>query len=166
MDLNWIVLLLSALLPLVVGFIWYSPMLFAKAWMKASGLDEEKLKGANLVKIFGLTYLLSIFIAISINFIVIHQWHIYSILAEEAGIADPNSEIGQYLKNFLEKYGHNFRTFKHGAFHGALSGILLAWPMIAVNALFERRGTKYVAINAGFWILSFMLMGGVICAFN
>ena len=40
---------------------------------------------------------------------------------------DPNSEISLWLKNFMDQYGQNFRTFKHGAFHGTLSGIFYAF---------------------------------------
>ncbi len=65
----------------------------------------------------------------------------------------------------MEQYGTNFRTFKHGAFHGAIGGIMLALPIVGTNALFERKGVKYIAINAGFWIISMALMGGIICAF-
>jgi hypothetical protein len=166
MSLNFIVLLLAALIPLLIGALWYSPMLFGNAWMASAGLDAEKLKGASMMKIFGITYIFSFLIAMSLNFIVIHQWHIYSILANETGMTDPTSEVSQYVKNFMDKYGTNFRTFKHGAFHGTLSGILLIWPNLGINALFERKGFKYIAINSFFWIVCFALMGGVICAFN
>ena len=37
--------------------------------------------------------------------------------------------------------------------------------VIGINALFERKGFKYIAINAGYWILCLGLMGGVLCAF-
>ncbi|HNP47686.1 MAG TPA: DUF1761 domain-containing protein [Bacteroidia bacterium] len=165
MQLNWIVLFLAALLPLILGFFWYHKSVFGTAWMKVSGMDNEKAKNMNMAKVFGLTYLFSFFIAFGLNFIVIHQWHVYSIFANEPGMADPTSEVGQYLKSFMDKYGQNFRTFKHGIFHGIEYGILTAWPVIGVNALFERKSAKYIAISAGFWIVCFALMGGVICAF-
>jgi hypothetical protein len=31
--------------------------------------------------------------------------------------------------------------------------------------LFERRSWKYIFMNAGYWIVSMMLMGAVICKF-
>jgi len=36
-------------------------------------------------------------------------------------------------------------------------------PVMGVNALFERKGFKYIAINVGFWTVSLALMGGIIC---
>lgn len=58
---------LAALFPLLFGFIWYNPKILGKAWMDSAGLTEEKMKGANMILIFGLTYLFSFFVAISLN---------------------------------------------------------------------------------------------------
>ena len=40
-DVNWIAVLLCAVSSLVLGGIWYSPMLFAKPWQHAAGLSDE-----------------------------------------------------------------------------------------------------------------------------
>jgi len=165
MNVNFAILAVSAIIPLIMGFIWYHPKVFGTVWMVEAGLDEEKLKGANMIKIFAFTYALSLMAAMVIQFMVIHQYSVYSILAEEPGINDPNSEIGIYLNDFIEKFGNNYRTFKHGAFHGVLTGLFLALPLIGINGMFERRSFKYIIINTGFWIVSFAIMGGIICAF-
>jgi len=165
MNVNFAILAVSAIIPLIMGFIWYHPKVFGTVWMVEAGLDEEKLKGANMIKIFAFTYVLSLMAAMVIQFMVIHQYSVYSILAEEPGINDPNSEIGIYLNDFIEKFGNNYRTFKHGAFHGVLTGLFLALPLIGINGMFERRSFKYIIINTGFWIVSFAIMGGIICAF-
>ena len=163
MNFNFTMIALAGLVPLLLGFIWFHPKVFGTAWMNAAGVTMESKKGANMILIFTLAYISSFFVAFSLNFNVIHQLHMYSILANEPGINEPNSEIGQYLSNFMAKYGSNFRTFKHGALHGTLTGVFLIFPVIGVNALFERKSFKYVAINAGFWIACFCLMGGIIC---
>ena len=165
MNINFAILAIAALIPLIIGFIWYHPKVFGNAWMVAAGLTEAQLKGTNMLKIFGLTYLLSFLATISLQFIVIHQYSVYSILANEQGLNDPTSGIGIYIADFMAKYGTNFRTFKHGALHGALTGFFLILPIIGINGLFERKSFKYVAINTGYWILSLMLMGGIICQF-
>lgn len=165
MNLNFYITFIAALIPLVIGFIWYNPKVFGKAWMKASDMTEEKAKGAKMGLIFGFTYLFSLFVAFAMMTITVHQLHVFSVLAEEPGIQDPASETGMMFKGFMDKYGTNFRTFKHGAFHGVLAAIMLALPVLGINALFERRGFKYIAINVGYWIVSFALMGGVVCAF-
>lgn len=162
---NLLILAATAVIPLLTGFIWYNPKVFGTAWMNATGLTPESGKGMNMALVFTLTYVLSFFLAVGLLTIVIHQTHIFSILANEPGMKDPNSDISKFVADFFAKYGNNFRTFKHGAFHGTLAGIMIALPIVAVNAMFERKGGKYIAINAGFWILNAILMGGVLCQF-
>lgn len=166
MNVNFPVLLIAALVPLILGFIWYNNKLFGNAWMQGAGLTPDRVKGGNIVKIMGLSYICSFLVAFALQFMVIHQWSFYSILANEPGIQDPNSEIGMYAKDFMTKYAHNFRTFKHGALHGTIAGFTVALPIIAINALFERRSGKYIWINAFFWIICMAIMGGIICQFE
>ncbi len=164
MQFHFYIPFLAALIPLVIGFIWYNPKVFGAAWMKSADMTEEKMKGANMALVFGLTYLFSLFAAFGLMSLTIHQLSVFSILANEPGMQDPNSEIMVYFNSFMAKYGNNFRTFKHGALHGVIASILLVLPVIGVNALFERRGFKYIAINVGFWMVCFALMGGLICS--
>ncbi len=169
MTPNFLILFLAALVPMATGFTWYNPKVFGNAWMKASGITEDKMKGSNMGAVYGVAFLLSFVLAFAIQFMVIHQWAIYSIFAgadDHAAMSDPNSALSLYVKDFMEKYGHNFRTFKHGAFHGVLGGFTIALPILGTNALFERKGFKYIAINVGYWMLTMGLMGGIICAFS
>jgi hypothetical protein len=59
-EVNWIAVLLCGVSSLVLGGIWYSPMLFAKAWQKGAGLSDEQAKSGNMGLIFGLTFVLSL----------------------------------------------------------------------------------------------------------
>ncbi|MGH7457109.1 MAG: DUF1761 domain-containing protein, partial [bacterium] len=43
MKLNFLATLVSALATFVLGALWYSPLLFGKAWVKAHGYTEEKM---------------------------------------------------------------------------------------------------------------------------
>ncbi len=165
MHFNFLIILAAAVVPIVIGGIWYNPRVFGKAWMEASGLTEEKLKGANMAKIFIITFIFMCFLAFLMCALVIHQFHVGGLLSTQPDSGDPNSTSMQMLKKFMELYGNSYRTFKHGAFHGTLAGIMIALPIIGTNALFERKGFKYIAINAGYWIVSMALMGGVLCAF-
>jgi len=163
-KLRFYYVFLAALIPLITGFIWYSNALFGRAWMKASGTGEDKMKGGKMILVFLLTYVLGFLLASMLMPIVIHQAGVFSVMANEPGITDPNSEAGKYLADFMSRYGHNFRTFKHGAFHGTLAAIGIALPVVGIISLFERRSFKYVAIHTGYWILTMALMGGTVCA--
>lgn len=159
--------LVAALVPMIMGFIWYNPKVLGTAWMKAAEVSEEKMKGANMAVIFIMAFVFSFLLAFEMQFVVIHQWSVYSLLNH---YIDPASrqysiDVVNYLKEMMDKYGNEFRTFKHGALHGTIAGFLLVLPVLGTNALFERKGFKYIAINVGYWIVNLAIMGGIICAF-
>lgn len=157
-DFNFLVLLAASLVPLVIGFIWYHEKVFGKAWMEASGVTPEAAKNANMLLIFGLTFIFSVMLAFILHGMVIHQYAIYSLVADMA----PEQQE-PLVKDFNDKFGTLYRTFKHGAFHGVLLGLFFVLPVLGVNALFERRGFKYIVINVGYWIVSLAIMGGIVC---
>ncbi len=166
MPINWIALLVSAIVPLLIGSIWYHPKVFGSAWMKLVGLSEADAQKMNMPMVFGLTLLLGFFLAVQLNFIVIHQMGVYSSTANEPNVADPSSEAGAMVAAFMDKYGNNFRTFRHGVLHGILTGLFLVLPVLAINAMFERKTWRYIWINAGYWVVTLALMGGIICAWK
>ena len=165
MEPNWLIVPLAAIIPLFVGAIWYNPKVFGNAWLKATGLTEEQLKRANMLEIYGLTYVFSLMLAVILMPVVIHQLHMFSIFANDPDVKVPGTESHQYFNDFMTQYGDRFRTFKHGAFHGTLIAIFFAMPITGIIALFERKSAKYIFIHTGFWIVSLALMGGVLCQF-
>ena len=164
MSMNFLAIFVSALIPLIVGAIWYHPKVMGTRWMRLSGTTEEQIRSGNMAVIFGVTYLLSILLAVSINYAVIHQAHVYSILVEEPGFMEEGSELMVWLNDFMDQYGDNFRTFKHGAFHGVLQAVFFALPVFGINALFERRSWGYIWLHLSYWVIALALMGGVLCA--
>jgi hypothetical protein len=59
-NLNWLAIIVAAVSAFGLGSLWYSPLMFAKRWMKESGVTEESAKNANMIKLFGLAFLLSL----------------------------------------------------------------------------------------------------------
>ncbi len=155
-KINWLPVIASALIPTLIGFFWYGKSLFGNVWMKESGMTEEKAKGMNMPLTMGLALLFSLLVAVALMPVVVHQMGVFSVVQNVP-------EAKTIVNDFLTKYGGEFRTFKHGAFHGILTGIFLGIPLIGMPALWERKSFKYVAINAGYWIVTLALMGGVIC---
>lgn len=66
MELNYLAIALAALSTFLIGGLWYSPALFGKAWMKENGFKEEDMKNANMIKIFGLAFLLALISAVNL----------------------------------------------------------------------------------------------------
>jgi len=62
-DVNYLAVIAAAVATFLLGGLWYSPALFGKAWQREAGISEEQMKDANMVKIFGLTFVLSLIAA-------------------------------------------------------------------------------------------------------
>ncbi|WKL47539.1 DUF1761 domain-containing protein [Flavobacterium pectinovorum] len=161
MEINFIALLLAAIVTLVVGFIWYNPKVFGTIWMKENNLTQEELRTGNMLKIFGLTYIFSVMITMTLMSLTIHQSGAIGMIGGPPMI---NSAKPSF-HSFMADYGMAYRTFKHGALHGFISGLFFAFPVIGINGLFERKSWKYIFIHAGYWLVTLTLMGGIICAF-
>lgn len=168
--MNFPAILVAALIPMIIGFIWYHPKVFGNTWMQVAGMTEEKVKTGNMPLIFGLSFLLSLMLAVSINAIAYHDSFINGALyyvTDGAMNPDPASEAGRWLEYYKTNLAASNHTFKHGAFHGFfIAGLLLALPIMATNALFERKSFKYVAVNVGYWLLTLALMGGLLAAWQ
>lgn len=61
-QLNYLAIFVAALSAFLVGGVWYSPILFAKAWMAENKFTEEDMKGG-LGKIFGTSFVLELIMA-------------------------------------------------------------------------------------------------------
>ena len=160
---------IAALVPTIMGFIWYNPKVFGKAWMESAGLTmETAMKGFNMPLVMGLSLFFSFMLAFSLAPITIHQYGFFSMLMTHDGqaqIADKNSELYGHVKYIMDNFGTSFHTFRHGALHGTLVGVFTILPVIATGAMFERKGFKYIAINAGYWIVCLAIMGAIVCHF-
>ena len=159
MEMNWIAILVAASTTLIIGFIWYSEKVFGKIWMREAGLNKETLENGNMLKIFGLTFLFSLMLSIIVSALVVHQFGALGMI----GGPDKVHEAKPSFAVFMQDYGMAFRTFKHGALHGFGTGLFFAFPLIAINGLFERRSWKYIFIHAGYWTVSLTIMGAIIC---
>jgi len=124
MDLVSVVV--AALSSFVVGGLWYGP-LFGKAWMKVSGITEEKAGEANMAKVMGLSFLLQLLAA--------------GVLLMFIG---PDAALG----------------FSVAA--AAAVGACWVAPALGVVYLFEQRSFGHWAVNAGYQVVAFTLMGVIL----
>lgn len=79
--INHIAVFVSAVMSLVIGAVWWSPILFAKPWQKEVGLTDEQLKNVNPLKNFGLAFILAWIVSYNLAFFlggpgVTWQWGI------------------------------------------------------------------------------------------
>lgn len=58
-EVNLLAVLISAIIGMVIGALWYSPLLFGNLWMKLSGLTHEKINKMKREGKVGRSYLLT-----------------------------------------------------------------------------------------------------------
>lgn len=55
-EINYLAVAVAAVAAFVLGGLWYSPMLFGRAWMTASGVSEEQVNQGNPATTFGIAF--------------------------------------------------------------------------------------------------------------
>jgi Protein of unknown function (DUF1761) len=151
----------AALIPMIVGFIWYNPKVLGGIWMKENGFTQEFLQANfNPIKVFGLSFLLACMLAFMMQVIVIHQAAFGSLLADPKRMSPEVFAAIEAVKNSTAGL---YRSFGHGFFHGILFSVFIVLPIIATNAMFERKSGKLIFIHWGYWAVTLAIMGGIIC---
>jgi hypothetical protein len=68
MYINHLAVFVCALLSLALGALWYSPVLFFRAWQAQAGLSDEQVAQANPLKTYSLTLFLAWIISYNLAF--------------------------------------------------------------------------------------------------
>src|SRR5690242_10031402 len=64
-EINYWAVLIATVVTMVLGFLWYSPVLFGNAWMKLVGLKREDMSGGGPA-----TYILTMLTALVGSFLL------------------------------------------------------------------------------------------------
>lgn len=64
-DVDLIAVVVAGAISMAIGFLWYSPAVFGKQWMKEKGLTSESLKKAQkeMGKLYALSFVVSLITA-------------------------------------------------------------------------------------------------------
>jgi len=159
-EFNWLILLISSCIPIIVGYL-----LFNTNFYKKISKSNEQLNLSikwSLVSIIGL-FTLSFMYSITLSYQVIHQLHFQSMLINEVGFEKGEGNAYKDLIYIFELYGKNFRSFKHGAFHGLLNSIFIVLPILVYSKYTSASSWRSVIFQWMFWMICGVLMGGIIC---
>lgn len=170
MKLNFLAMGVAALIPNILGMIWYNKNVFGSIWSKETGLtmEPEEMK-KSIMKMMISSLLFAFLISVALNSITIHQMGIYSLLAHDPANIEAlksGAEVDVMLSGKAMHVMDKFRTFKHGVFHGVLAGIFLIFPIISIASIYEKRSWKYILITGGYWTLNLAIMGGIVCGWK
>jgi hypothetical protein len=57
-EVSYLAVIAAAVVSFALGGVWYSPLLFSRAWQRESGVTDAQMQGANMTLIFGTTFVL------------------------------------------------------------------------------------------------------------
>lgn len=133
-GINFVAVFVAAIATMVLGFLWYSPILFATPWMRLMGYDPndkaklaEMQKGAG--KIYGISFIASLVSAI--------------VLAKIIDIASVN-------------------TILYGMKIGFAVWLGFAATVQLTGALFSKQPIKLFLINTGYQLVCYLAMGAIL----
>ncbi len=133
-SLKRLAILVAAISTMVVGFLWYSPRLFAKPWMKEMGYDpNDKAKTEEMKK--------------------------------SAGPAYGGSFVASLISAFtLALVLHGLRAVD---LHFGLMASFHIWlgfvaTVQFTGALFTKQSMKLFAINTGYQLVCYLVMGTIL----
>ena len=65
-SINYLAVIVSAVSTFAIGGLWYSPLLFQRAWMRANKLTEADLATGGNGKIFGLAFVFALVMSLNL----------------------------------------------------------------------------------------------------
>lgn len=70
-DVNWLAVVVAAVVSMIVGSFWYSPLMFGNAWMKLLGMTKKDIEKAKK-KGMGKTYLIAFVLSLIMAYVLAH----------------------------------------------------------------------------------------------
>jgi hypothetical protein len=137
-QLNWLAIFVAAVSTMVVGFLWYSPLLFAKAWAREMGYDmNDKAKMDEMKKSAGPAYVGS-FVASFISAFT----------------------LGLIL------HGLHAEDLHFGLMAGFHIWLGFVATVQFTGALFMKQSMKLFAINTGYQLVCYLVMSAILTAWR
>jgi hypothetical protein len=85
-SFEWLPSLIAALSAFMLGGLWYSPILFGKAWQKEAGISDERLAASNKGMIFGVSFVLCLIAAVAFSMVIGPEHSFFMALHSGIGI--------------------------------------------------------------------------------
>jgi hypothetical protein len=138
LGVNLWAVLVCALATMVVGFLWYSPILFANPWMVLMGYDpNDKAKIAEMQKSAGPSYAMSLIASLLSAFV---------------------------LGKIIAVSGET--TAFDGLKIGLVVWLGFVTTVQFTNALFSRQRNRLYLINTGYQLVCYVAMGAILGAWR
>ncbi|HJQ10352.1 MAG TPA: DUF1761 domain-containing protein [Gemmatimonadaceae bacterium] len=137
---NWLAVIVAAVVIFLLGGLWYSPVLFAKRWIALHGRTEEQMRADAARANMPVMYLLAFICAL----IIAYAMHV----AASAFLPQPGtSGLGWILQ---------------GVELGLFCWVGFVLPTSFATALFSMKPRQLWMIDTGYNLVSFILAGAII----
>mgnify|MGYP003394409019 FL=1 len=134
-DVNYLAVLIAAIVSMVLGFLWYSPMVVGKQWMKLKGYTAESLKKEQ--KEMSKFYALSFVLALVTAYVLTH--------------------VMAMAMNFF-----NYTPLSTGLTSAFWMWLGFVMPVQASAQIFGEKKWGLLVIDSGYQLLSLLGMGAVL----
>ena len=137
-SLNWLAVFAAAVAAMIIGFLWYSPLLFAKAWVREMDYDiNDKAKMEEMRKSAGPAYAGS-FVAGFISAFTLA----------------------------LILHGLRAEDLHFGLMAGFHIWLGFVATVQFTGALFAKQSMKLFAINTGYQLVCYLVMSAILTAWR
>lgn len=131
-SINLIAVLVAALVSMGIGMLWYSPLLFLKPWLQASGLNEKK-----------------------------HKTTKGTAMAQTMFVAFLGNLLTSYVLAHFVNYTAATTAFM-GAQTGFWLWLGFVAPVQLGSVLWEKKPAEYFLINTAHQMVNLLVMGAIL----
>ena len=135
-QVNFLAVIAAGIASMALGFLWYSPMVLGKPWMKERGLTPEKVKSdqKEMGKLYGVSFVVSLVMAYVLSHVMALSQNFYNYPMMQTGLT---SAVFMWL------------------------GFMM--PVQVTATIFsDKKNWKLFGIDTGYQLVSVLAMGAVI----
>jgi hypothetical protein len=138
-TINYFAVLVSALLVFMLGALWYSPVMFSKAWIKGMDWSDEKVKAMQDHGPGSKPFIISFTGSLIMAFVTAHMVDFMKVVFGDSGMS--NLAIGLTCAFWL------------------WLGYIATYSLNTVA--YEDKSWQFYFINTGYQFVGLMIMGGL-----
>lgn len=135
-DINYLAVLVAAIMSMAIGSFWYSPKGFGKQWMALSGITPDKIEAAK-AKGMQKTYAIAFVGSLVMSYVLAHALVFASAYLQVSGMAA-------------------------GLMAGFWNWLGFIAPVTLGSVLWEGKPWKLYVLNNAYYIVSLLVMGAIL----